>query len=244
MINVLIWNEYLHERRQPEVAAIYPEGIHRCIGGYLSMDENISVRYATLDMERQGITEELLEDTDVLIWWGHMAHGEVTEETAELVARRVNAGMGFIPLHSAHHSKPFKRLMGTSCNLKWRHGDRERVWCAAPFHPIAEGIPEHFELPREEMYGEPFDIPAPEETVFLGWFAGGEVFRSGACWRRGAGRIFYFQPGHEEYPTYHDPVVMQVIRNAVYWACPQERGSRAIPVTNPEPQERREPAQP
>ena len=238
MINVLIWNEYLHERRQPPVAEIYPEGIHGCIAAFLSEDENISVRCATLDMEQQGITEELLKDTDVLIWWGHMAHDEVSDRTVELVARRVNGGMGFIPLHSAHHSRIFKRLMGTTCNLKWRHGDRERIWCAAPSHPIAKGVPEHFELAAEEMYGEPFDIPNPDEVVFMGWFAGGEVFRSGVTYRRGAGRIFYFQPGHEEYPTYHDPNVQRIIRNAVYWACPEAREDRTIKVTNPEPLEK------
>ena len=238
MINVLVWNEYLHERRQPPVAEIYPEGIHGCIAAFLSEDENISVRCATLDMEQQGITEELLKDTDVLIWWGHMAHDEVSDRTVELVARRVNGGMGFIPLHSAHHSRIFKRLMGTACNLKWRHGDRERVWCAAPYHPIAKGVPEHFELAAEEMYGEPFDIPTPDEVVFMGWFAGGEVFRSGVTYRRGAGRIFYFQPGHEEYPTYHDPNVQRIIRNAVYWACPEAREDRTIKVTNPEPLEK------
>ncbi|MGN1102416.1 MAG: ThuA domain-containing protein, partial [Huintestinicola sp.] len=147
-------------------------------------------------------------------------------------------GMGFIPLHSAHHSRIFKALCGTSCNLKWRHGDRERIWCVSPSHPIAEGIPEHFELPREEMYGEPFDIPTPDETVFMGWFAGGEVFRSGVTFRRGTGRIFYFQPGHEEYPVYHDENVLRIIKNAVKWAAPLHRASSNIPCTNPEPLEK------
>lgn len=237
MINVLIWNEFLHEKCQPPVAELYPEGIHCCIGEFLSEDGDISVRYATLDMENQGITEEILADTDVLIWWGHMAHGEVTDRTAQLVARRVNGGMGFIALHSAHHSKPFRLLMGTTCNLKWRHGDRERLWCISPFHPIAKGVPEHFELPTEEMYGEPFDIPTPDEVVFLGWFAGGEVFRSGVTYRRGAGKIFYFQPGHEEYPIYHDKNIRRVILNAVRWACPDSRKDMTIPVENPNPLE-------
>ncbi|MGN1118990.1 MAG: ThuA domain-containing protein [Oscillospiraceae bacterium] len=237
MINVLVWNENIHERTQPAVAAIYPKGIHGCIADFLSADEEINVKCATLDSPQQGITEEILSQTDVLIWWGHMAHGEVTDETVSRVTRRVNEGMGFIPLHSAHHSKVFRALMGTSCNLKWRHGDKERVWCCVPSHPIAAGVPEHFELEHEEMYGEPFDIPEPSETVFMGWFRGGEVFRSGATFRRGAGRIFYFQPGHEEYPTYHDPNVQRIILNAVRWACPAKREGFAIPVTNPEPLE-------
>lgn len=231
-MNVLIWNEYLHEKQQPAVAEIYPEGIHGCIGKFLSEDENINVRYATLEMDCQGLSEELLSDTDVLIWWGHMAHDRVSDENVSMVVRHVNNGMGLIALHSAHHSKVFRALTGTSCNLKWRHGDRERVWCAVPSHPIAEGVPEHFEIPMEEMYGEPFDIPTPDEVIFMGWFAGGEVFRSGVTFRRGAGRIFYFQPGHEEYPVYHNENVQRVIKNAVRWACPSKRMS--IEVTNPE----------
>lgn len=238
MINVLIWNEYIHEKEQPEVAAIYPEGIHKAIGKYLANDESISVKYATLDMPDNGITTEILEDTDVLIWWGHHAHHRVSDETVRLVTERVNGGMGFIPLHSAHHSRIFKALCGTSCNLKWRHNDRERIWCVSPSHPIAMGIPEHFELPKEEMYGEPFDIPTPDEVVFMGWFAGGEVFRSGVTFRRGAGRIFYFQPGHEEYPIYHDENVLKIIANAVKWAAPIIRESQNIPCTNPAPLEK------
>lgn len=165
-----------------------------------------------------------------------MAHDEVTERSVERVSRRVGEGMGFIGLHSAHHSKVFKRLTGTSCNLKWRHGDRERVWTVVPSHPIAQGVPEQFELPMEEMYGEPFDIPTPDEVVFMGWFAGGEVFRSGVTYRRGAGRIFYFQPGHEEYPTFRNKIVLKIIRNAVHWAKP-EPGTHQIECTNPAPLE-------
>ena len=212
MINVLIWNEFRHEKCQPAVAEIYPRGLHAAIGEYLSQSEDISVTLASLDDPEQGLSQEQLDHTDVLIWWGHMAHGEVSDEAVERVCRRVNGGMGLVALHSAHHSKVFKRLTGTSCNLKWRHGDRERLWTVIPSHPIAQGIPEHFELPAEEMYGEPFDIPKPDEVVFLGWFAGGEVFRSGITYRRGAGRIFYFQPGHEEYPIFHDENVLRIIK--------------------------------
>lgn len=218
-MKVLVWNENIHEREQPEVAAIYPGGIHGCIADMLSA-EGIEAKTATLDMPNQGLSEDLLADTDVLVWWGHRAHDAVSDENVEALCRHINGGMGLVALHSAHHSRLFKRLMGTSCNLKWRHGDRERIWCARPSHPIARDVPEHFELPREEMYGEPFDIPDPEEVVFMGWFAGGEVFRSGVTYRRGAGRIFYFQPGHEEYPIFHDENIRRIIRNAVEWACP------------------------
>ncbi len=232
MINVLVWNEFQHEKIQPEVAEIYPRGIHAAIGEYLSQDEELCVRLASLDDPEQGLSRQALDNTDVLIWWGHMAHDRVSDEAVERVCRRVNGGMGFIGLHSAHHSKVFKRLCGTSCNLKWRHGDRERVWTVIPSHPIAQGIPEHFELEKEEMYGEPFDIPAPDEVVFMGWFAGGEVFRSGVTYRRGAGKIFYFQPGHEEYPAFRSENVLRIIRNAVFWAKP-EQGAAQIECTNP-----------
>ncbi len=237
MINVLVWNEFRHEKCQPEVAKIYPYGIHSAIGKYLSTsDEELNVTVASLDDPEQGLSAEKLDNTDVLIWWGHMAHEEVSNEAVERVCSRVNAGMGLIALHSAHHSKVFKRLTGTSCNLKWRHGDRERVWTVLPSHPIAQGVPEHFELPEEEMYGEPFDIPAPDEVVFMGWFAGGEVFRSGITYHRGAGKIFYFQPGHEEYPTFRDENVLRIILNAVHWAKPSANAA-LIQCENPEPLE-------
>lgn len=237
MINVLVWDENIHEKNQPEVREIYPEGIHGCIGKFLA-DDDISVTTATLDMENQGLSEDILARTDVLIWWGHRAHDAVTDENAEMVCRHINGGMGFIALHSAHHSKIFRRLTGTSCNLSWRHGDRERIWCSMPSHPIAKGIPQKFELPKEEMYGEPFDIPRPDDTVFMGWFAGGEVFRSGVTFTRGRGRIFYFQPGHEEYPIYHNENVQKIIRNAVKWCCPVEKQHSVIPCTNPDPCEK------
>lgn len=237
MIRVLIWNENVHERTDPRINAVYPEGIHSCIGSYLSQQANISVRYATLDMPGQGLSEELLSQTDVLIWWGHMHHAQLTDENAAMVVRHVQGGMGLIALHSAHHSKPFRQLMGTSCNLRWRHGDRERLWCASPWHPIARDVPEQFLLPREEMYGEAFDIPRPDDVVFLGWFAGGEVFRSGVTFTRGAGKIFYFQPGHEEYPIYRDENVRKIILNAVRWADDGRDERCFIPVMETHPVE-------
>ena len=237
MIRVTVWNEYLHEINQPEVAAIYPEGIHGCIAEFLGRNEDITVRTATLSMPQNGLPEEVLENTDVLIWWGHMAHDRVEDETVMRVHRHVLSGMGLVALHSAHHSKVMKTLLGTTLNLKWRHGDRERVWCIAPAHPIAKGVPQQFLLPCEEMYGEPFDIPTPDETLFLGWFSGGEVFRSGVTFTRGKGRIFYFQPGHEEYPIYHDENVQRIITNGVRWACISDISRGEITVENPEPLE-------
>jgi trehalose utilization protein len=215
---VTIWNEYRHEKNDENVAEIYPEGIHGALATMLE-EGGFRVRTATLDEPEHGLTDETLNTTDVLLWWGHMAHDEVSDVTVERVHGRVLGGMGLIVLHSGHFSKIFKTLMGTTCDLKWRHDDTERLWVVAPGHPIAEGLGEYIEL-EEEMYGEPFDVPQPDELVFVSWFGGGEVFRSGLCYRRGLGRIFYFRPGHEENPSYHNPDVQLVIKNAVRWAAP------------------------
>ena len=215
---VTVWNEYRHEINDDEVAKVYPDGIHGALAAALR-DGGLKVRTATLDEPEHGLTEEVLDATDVLLWWAHMAHDEVADEVVERVYQRVLGDMGLVVLHSGHFSKIFRRLMGTSCDLKWRHDDRERLWVVAPGHQIAEGLGEYIEL-EEEMYGEPFDVPPPEELVFVSWFGGGEVFRSGCCYRRGRGRIFYFRPGHETNPSYHDPDVRRVITNAVRWAAP------------------------
>ncbi|SHI99821.1 ThuA domain-containing protein [Wenxinia saemankumensis] len=217
-IRATVWNEYHHEQTNRTVADIYPDGIHGTIAAALQA-AGIEAATATLPEPEHGLTEERLAQTDVLLWWGHARHGDVDDAIAQRVAEAVWAGMGLIVLHSGHFSKPFKKLMGTPCNLTWREaGERERIWLTAPNHPIAAGVPNPFVLENEEMYGEPFGIPEPEQTVFVSWFQGGEVFRSGACWTRGAGKVFYFRPGHETYPTYHDANVLKVIANAVEWA--------------------------
>ncbi len=221
-IRVTVWNEFLHEKRNPDVAKIYPKGIHGTIAGFLESHADLQVRTATLDEPEHGLTEAVLGETDVLTWWGHAAHEQVSDEIVSRVQRRVIEGMGLIVLHSGHMSKIFRRLMGTSCALCWREaGERERVWVVNPGHPIAEGIDRFIELESSEMYGEPFGIPQPDEPVFISWFEGGEVFRGGNCWFRGSGRIFYFSPGHEVYPIYHHPDVQRVILNAIRWARPQ-----------------------
>jgi trehalose utilization protein len=237
-IKVTVWNEFLHEKRDKRVADIYPRGIHAAIADNLSETGEFIVRTATLEEPEHGLTEEVLDDTDVLIWWGHMAHNRVSDEVVARVHERVLRGMGFIALHSAHHSKIFKKLMGTTCHLKWREiGERERIWVIEPSHPIAEGIDEYFELEHEEMYGERFDVPSPETLVFVGWFQGGEVFRSGCCYTRGYGKIFYFQPGHETYPTFYNPNVIRIIRNSVKWACPIKKVSGLTCPNVPKPLE-------
>lgn len=218
-IRVTVWNEYHHEKTDEVTAAIYPEGIHNAIAGFLKKESDFVVRTATLDEPEHGLTQDVLDSTDVLLWWGHVKHHQVADEVAERVKKRVLQGMGFIALHSAHMSKPFMSLMGTSCTLRWHEeGEKERIWVIEPGHPIAKGLPPYFEIPQDEMYGERFDIPAPESLVFVTWFKTGEVFRSGCCFTRNYGRIFYFQPGHETFPVYHDANVQKVLVNAVRWA--------------------------
>ncbi|HEY0034968.1 MAG TPA: ThuA domain-containing protein [Devosia sp.] len=218
-IRTLIWGENVHEQKNKIVADNYPEGMHNSIAKLLQSDSNIVTKTTTLQEPENGCTVEALAETDVLVWWGHAAHGQVEDEIVERIAKRVWEGMGLIVLHSGHFSKIFKRLMGSPCGLTWREaGERERLWVTSPGHPIAQGLPPYFELEMEEMYGEPFSVPEPLETVFVSWFQGGEVFRSGLTYRRGAGNIFYFRPGHETYPTYHNDTVGLVLRNAVNWA--------------------------
>lgn len=220
-VRVTVWNEYRHEKTNEHIGKIYPNGMHNAIGDYLKGQPGFEVRTATLDEPEHGLTEEVLDNTDVLIWWGHAAHAEVQDEIVDRVHARVLDGMGLICLHSAHYSKIFRKLMGTTCSLKWREsGEKERIWVIEHGHPIVEGLGEYFELEHAEMYGEPFDIPEPDTLIFISWFPGGEVFRSGCCYHRGRGKVFYFRPGHETYPLYYDQNVLRVLANASRWAAP------------------------
>ncbi len=233
-LRVTVWHEFRHEKTNPKVAQLYPDGIHGAIVAFLGKDATLEVRTATLDEPEHGLTQQVLDETDVLIWWGHIAHGEVADEIVARAQKRVLEGMGLIVLHSGHYAKLFKALLGTTCSLKWREADdKERIWNINPSHPIAQGIGDYFEIPKEEMYGEPFGIPTPDELIFISWFTGGEVFRSGATWQRGHGKIFYFRPGHETYPTYHNPDVQRVITNAVHWAKPTVRIPDVCPNVQP-----------
>ncbi len=221
-IRVTIWNEFRHEKKKEAVAKIYPKGMHEAIASYLREASDLSIKTATLDEPEHGLTQAIVDQSDVMVWWGHVAHGEVQDAIVDRVHKRVISGMGLVVLHSGHFSKIFKKLMGTSCDLKWREEENEReiLWVTRPGHPIVKDINDHFILPREEMYGEYFDIPEPECTFLISSFGGGEVFRSGCTWTRGAGRIAYFRPGHETFPTYHDKNVLKVIENAIRWAAP------------------------
>ena len=231
-LRVTVWGENVHERRDDSVRAIYPDGMHTAIAAGLEelLGDRVRVRIATLQEPEHGLTPEVLDDTDVLTWWGHAAHGEVQDAVVDRVQAAVLGGMGLLVLHSGHESKLFQRLLGTSCSLRWRNdGERELVWTVDPAHPIADGVPHPIVIEAQEMYGEHFDIPEPDELVFVSSFAGGEVFRGGCCFTRGRGRIFYFGPGDQEYPVYHHPDVRRVLANAVRWAAPPAGGHGGAP---------------
>ncbi len=239
-IRITIWNEFWHETNEPHIRAVYPDGIHGAISQGIACDD-FEIRCATFFDPEHGLTDEVLDNTDVLFWWGHVVHKQIPDELVTRIQKRVLDGMGLVVLHSGHHSKIFGRMMGTSCNLSWREhegGERERVWVIDPAHPIARGLPESIVVPQSEMYGEPFDIPQPDHLVFASWVEGGEVFRSGCCYHRGRGRIFYFSPGHESFPIYYQPEIRQVLANAARWcATPHEDGTRMVNRHRPQPLE-------
>ena len=219
MINVTIWNEFIHEQKNELVKKIYPKGMHDCIKEFLEKDKKLKISTATLEEKDHGLTEAKLNETNVLIWWGHLAHNTVEDRIVDRVQHRVLEGMGLLVLHSGHESKIFMRLMGTNGKISGfrESGEKERVWACNPTHPIAGGLGPYFEIEKAEMYSEPFQVPSPDETVFISWFEGGEVFRSGLCFKRGKGKIFYFRPGHETFPVYYNFNVQKVIMNSVHW---------------------------
>ncbi len=239
-VRVTVWNEFIHERRDPRVGAIYPEGIHTTLAAAVARLADADVATATLEDPEHGLTDAVLAATDTLVWWGHVAHDQVSDAVVDRVQREVLRGMGLVVLHSGHFSRPFQRLMGTACSLKWREdGAHERLWNLQPGHPVLAGIGETIELDEEEMYGERFDIPEPDELLMLGWFPGGEVFRSLCTWRRGLGRVVYFQPGHETHPTYHHLEIQRVIANACGWAARRAHIEDPFAAPNAAPREPR-----
>lgn len=224
-IRVTVWNEFRHEKNKENVKALYPNGLHAVVGDFLAETGDMEITLAALDDEDQGLPDEVLDNTDVLIWWGHTAHKEVSDGLVAKIQKRVYLGkMGFVGLHSAHHSKPFRAIVGTNGNLQWGRNQREVVWNLMPSHPIAAGIPDHFLIEEEEMYSEPFYIPQPDALVFGSWFEDGNILRSGCCFIRGAGKVFWFQPGHETCKSFFNPYVRRIITNAVYWAVPSVDG--------------------
>ncbi len=229
-LRVVVWHEYRHDNpahknHNQQCVDLYPQGMHAVMKDAIQqhLGQAVEVTTLTLDQdEDHGLSDELLANTDVMTWWGHCAHGEVKDGWAEKVAQRVREGMGLVVLHSGHYAKPFKLLMGTQCHLKWREAaEKERLWNVSPGHPITAGLTkDYIELEHTEMYGEHFDIPDPDELVFVSWFEGGEVFRSGCVWKRGAGKIFYFRPGHETFPIYYHQDVRRVLANGVKYVAP------------------------
>jgi trehalose utilization protein len=237
-VRITVWNEFRHEKRDEAVRKVYPDGIHVAIADGLRKEAGFSLSTATLDEAEHGLTQKKIDETDVLIWWGHMAHGEVRDEIVDRVQQAVLSGMGLIVLHSGHFSKPFRRILGTNCSLTWREaGEKERLWNVAPGHEITQGIGKFIELPHVEMYGERFDIPEPDKLIFISWFEGGDVFRSGCAWERGNGRVFYFRPGHETFPIYYDANILQVLANACRWAAPRIKSSTSEAPNVKEPLE-------
>lgn len=233
-LNVTVWNEFIHERREGKPAEIYPQGIHAALAAHFSEQPGLIARTATLDEPEHGLTEQALAETDVLFWWGHVGHDKVDDAVVERVQQHVLAGMGLVVLHSGHAAKVFKALLGTNCSLKWREADeKEIIWNIAPGHPITRGVGEKIILDRHEMYGERHDIPEPDQVIFLSWFEGGNVFRSGCTFTRGLGRIFYFSPGHETYPIYHRPDIQQILVNAAHWAGGTSAAGRILMGGNP-----------
>jgi trehalose utilization protein len=226
-IRVTVWGENLHEQQHEAVRKVYPDGMHEAIAAGIreNLGASAVVGTATLDQPEHGLTEAVLAETDVLTWWGHMGHHLVDDAVVQRVQDRVLSGMGLIVLHSGHWSKVFVKLMGTTCALRYREAnEREVVWNVHPGHPITEGVGPCIVIPEQEMYGEYFDVPPPDELIFISSFAGGEVFRSGLTYTRGQGRIFYFSPGHETHPVYFQPEIRKVIANGVKWAY---QGGRA-----------------
>ncbi len=225
IIRVTVWNEFVHERTEDYIREIYPKGMHAVIADALSECGDLQVRLASLDEPDQGLPDEILEETDVLMWWGHVAHDQVSDALVEKIRQRVYAGkLGFFPVHSGHHSKPFRAILGTTGNLTWGDEQKEILWNLCPTHPIAAGIPDHFVIEKEELYGEPFYIPTPDELIFGGWFEQGNIMRSCCTWRRGAGKIVYFQPGHESCRAFYNPFVRRILQNAVHWVAPADFG--------------------
>jgi trehalose utilization protein len=234
LTRVTVWNEHVHERTDPHVAAIYPDGIHGALAAGIASRGDLAVRTATMEEPEHGLTSEVLDATDTLVWWGHTAHDEVSDAVVDRVQDAVLGGMGLVVLHSGHESRVFRRLMGTTCSLRWREsGEHERLHNLRPDHPVLAGIGATIELPEEEMYGEPFDVPEPDELLMIGWFPGGEVFRSVCTWTRGLGRVVYLQPGHETHPTYHHADIQRLVANACAWARPRARAGARRSVNSP-----------
>ena len=224
MIKVTVWNEHMQDNKEHKNFSqsclnVYPDGINGAVKEIVAeLGDCVSVRTVTMQDDEYGLSKQILDDTDVLIWWAHIGHGQLPDEYADRVVKYIQAGMGFIALHSAHKSKPFMKILGTTGTLRWKDKAQEILVNINPTHPIMEGVPETISLDLEECYGEPFDIAKPDDVLMLGWYNIGEVFRSVATWTRGWGKIVYIQPGHETHTAFYNPHIRKIIQNAVLWA--------------------------
>jgi trehalose utilization protein len=222
-IRVTVWSEGIDPNLEPKAVALYPNDINTYIASFLEGSHEFEVKVRSLSQPENGLSQEIIDNTDVLIWWSHLYDDEVDDNVVERVVNAVLNGMGFLILHASMGSKPAKRLLGESSNVgKYREiGEKERVWVVNRSHPVVEGMEkEYFEILKSEMYGEPYGMPTPDDTIFISWFEGGEVLRSGVSWHKGSGRIFFFAPGHEEFPVYYNKEVQKVITNIVRWLKP------------------------
>ncbi|MBI1353570.1 MAG: trehalose utilization protein ThuA [Acidobacteria bacterium] len=228
-VRVLVWSE------RSEPVEVYPAGINGEVASIFAADRGVEVSVANMLDPEQGLSEAALAQTDVLVWFGHRSHADVLPEVVDRVVRRVTAdGMGFLPLHSAHYSLPFVRLMELEAAEQgvrltgrvgsWgavrNKGEPERVQILLPAHPIAKGLTA-FTIEGTEEYANPFVAPPAEEKVLAGAWEGGEQDGSdGLAWTVGKGKVFYFRPGHETRPIFRQPEVRAVLRNAVLWLAP------------------------
>ena len=223
---VVVWSEGT-ANVDPGSKKVYPNDINAAIAEGLKPLEarGWEIVTASLKDPEQGITDELLKGTDVLIWWGHKKHGDVKDELVARIVQRVKEeGMGFISTHSSHFAKPYKKIMGSPCT--WREykadGTSVKVIVKEPNHPITKGVKD-FSLPKIERYSEPFGVPEPESVPLDGLYTKPdgktEPGRMGLCWTIGKGKVFYFTPGHETYDDYFRPEVRQIFCNAVEWAA-------------------------
>jgi trehalose utilization protein len=213
-LRVRVWCEGTAPR------AVYPNDVDGAVADHLAKSPGVDVRRARLADPSAGLADEALDATDVLIWWGHLRHDEVPGARAEAVVKRVRAGkLGLIALHSSCASKPFKALMGMSCEPGgWREDGRpEHVKVVAPDHPIARGVVP-FTIPRSDMFAEPFEVPNPEAVVLVSSWDRGESVRSGLTWTIDKGRVVFLRTGHDAFPVLFHPSVRQVLANSTLWA--------------------------
>jgi trehalose utilization protein len=276
-IRVVIWDE-----RQPAQKSVYPNFLGNHLAEYLRNSERgrgarLQVRSVGIDDPEQGLSSDVLDNCDVLVWWGHQRHGEISADTAKGIVRRITSGqLSLIALHSAHWSRPFIEAMNersTRDALKsltrrerknvqisyippdmrlMRKDEKLTPWwtktagangttqlqiklpsCVFPAvradakpshvrilaknHPIARGVPETFDISQTEMYDEPFHVPTPDAVIFEERWDAGERFRGGCLWNLGAGKVFYFRPGHETYPVFKEAAPLRLVENAVRW---------------------------